>query len=175
MITFAASICQSAGAIVWVTGGSDMPPSLKPNEGQGPGALVIAPRVANLSTKEWRSYRNKLAFFPRSWNTPTTEFLESREDWSGPWRLGAGEGTYEDDGTTLLLRLNPDGLGQLARVTWALQADRRELMDYHLGYCLSDGWDWEVRLCYSSFRTTFRYAWESDEDMQRRMMNPHPD
>ena len=171
VLTAAVTLCQSARAVVWMTGGTELPPSLKPNQGQGAGALLIAPRGANLSAKEWRSVRNKLAFLPRSWSTPTNDQFESWKDWEA-WRLGEGEGTYEDDGSTLLLRLNPDGLAQLARIAWALHGDRRELIDYHIGYCLTDEWDWNVRFCYSTFRTEFRYAWESDEDMRRRMSNP---
>jgi len=87
------------------------------------------------------------------------------------WQTLGYEGTIDDDGSSLMTRLCPDGIDSFTRICWRMNDFRAELNDYPMWYCVSDGSGEEVRAYFSSFRKKFRYAFESDHQMRERWVS----
>lgn len=174
-MALACCACQTGSAVLWVTGGNTLPPS----EGRRreerllehcePGGLVVARLRDRVSLKGFRDVRPRLKFTSRQWQVPISAFFEEQEAEGGLCQIGLGKGSHHSDGSWLFLNYDAKAHNQLARILWDLHEDRRERLDYDLSYCVDDSFGRRTRLYYSSFRSTYRYAWESDEDMRRRM------
>ena len=113
----------------------------------------------NLSLKEWRAIRNKLSFEMRRWQVPSWPALKAVSDGYPGCVTWEPIATVEDDGASILLRLDAEAVEQLSAVARYLSQDGREMIDIPFASFVADREDcWATRFYLSDFRRRKTWA-----------------
>lgn len=161
-------LCLNPKILLWIEGQPDSPPSIE-GSSSGSGSLLVAHKNWHFALKEWREVRRKLRFKPSRIEIPTYNSLRMWRQELGHPVVGRTDGIVEHDGSTTRFSFAPPSLRDLARIFWDLHEDRRELIDYSLADCCDCNCALDLYFYYSSFKDTYRYAFESDEQVRQRI------